>query len=328
MVDQRQQVVEEAKRIYCPPNGNMVFEKSGRHIRPKPGYHQCEASEEYRFYNEYWDIWVPAPEQDLMMVIWAHMLEQIAATWALAFEVFRQTPEVQVSDLGKGFLTGLGAGSMVTTTKNPAADRWMKKLDDFNGRMYDYEVIIKGLYAGTIPSIPHDDSFTHSRAFEHHRQKREDTDLRQMLLDIVVRPILIGTTASLGQAASTYYPNQMPYSKVDLWADVATPMNLLVELQGVSEVGKKIAESSFPWFTAKAHELMQSGEDLLKDRITAGAVELAAVARVNTQDPAAMKALVDKEFEEYATKAKQKVTSMAMPVAAVGALALLVMMKK
>ena len=46
-------------------------------------------------------------------------------------------------------------------------------------------------------------------------------------------------------------------------------------------------------------------------------------AKMNTQDPAAMKALADREFEDYAGQAKRKVSSAVMPIAALGGLALL-----
>ena len=310
-MDPQQLIVVKARELYCPPDGaiNVVDGAWGPTCEdPEHGY----------------------PVTDVMLLIWADMFKGMMATWNQAREVLLKTPKNEWSDLGKGFLIGLGIEPTATPIKNPAADGWIKKFNDFRQRMYDYEVIIKSLYTGSINEIPKDYSFSRTDAVKYHSGKGAGklsvSEMPYMFRKLVVQPILIGTTGALGQAASTIAPGTWPYSKVGIWPDVVTPYRLTQELKGVSSIANRLADAS--WIERKAISGMYAGKEALEGYASDQVQDLIMAAKLNSQDPAALKALADKEFEDYATKAKQKVTSMAMPMAAVGALALLVMMKK
>lgn len=310
-MDPQELIVTEARRLYCPPDGAIQVVDGA--FGPT-----CEDPEH------------GLPVQDVMLLIWADMLEGMMAAWAQAREVLLRTPKDEWSGLGKGFLIGLGIEPPeARPIKNPAAEEWIQKFQAFQQRMYDYEIIIKSLYSGGIKGVPKDMDFTYSGAVKHHSgrgKKLSISELPYMFRKLVVQPILIGSTGSLGQAASTIAPNSWPYSKVGIWPDVATPYRLVRELKQVSDVGKRVADAS--WIERKAISGMYAGKAVLEGYASDQAQDLLVAAKMNTQDPAAMKSLANKEFEEYASRAKTKIRGGVMPIAALGGLALLLVMKK
>ncbi len=311
-MDPQELIVTEARKLYCPPDGAIQ-------VTDGAWGPTCEDPEH------------GLPVQDVMLLIWADMLEGMMATWTQARQVLLKTPKDEWSDLGKGFLIGLGIEAPpATPVKNPAAEEWIKKFNNFRQRMYDYEVIIKALYNGGIEGVPKDYSFSRTDAVKHHsgsgKKKLSISEMPYMFRKLVVQPILIGTTATLGQAASTIAPNTWSYSKVGVWPDVVTPYRLTRELKGVSDIGSKIADAS--WMERKAINGMYAGKSALEGYVSDQTQDLLTAARMNTQDPTAMKALADREFEDYASRAKTKIRSGVMPIAALGGLALLLMMKK